>query len=292
MNEQIEFDLDKSSLVVQSNHLAMANYDMTMLEQKVFLIILSTIKKDTTCIQPISVRIIDLANILDVSTQLLYRDIKKVCRSIVGKIVEIQKEDGSWDIFNIVKKASYKSKLGLVTFTIHEDAEPYLLQLKKLFLTFKIENILHMDCKYAIRLYQQAKSNLYRKQYIMSLEDFKAKLKLTQKSYNTYSNIKLKILTPSIKEINQKTDIKISVEEIKLGRKVHSLRFKVEKVENNHLFASKQTNSKTYSSKKTKAKTNKFNNFPPRNYDYDKLENALLYGLEGDEQEFMNDVTK
>ena len=36
MNEQIEFDLDKSSLVVQSNHLAMANYDMTMLEQKVF----------------------------------------------------------------------------------------------------------------------------------------------------------------------------------------------------------------------------------------------------------------
>ena len=117
----------------------------------------------------------------------------------------------------------------------------------------------------------------------MSLEDFKAKLKLTQKSYNTYSNIKVKVITPSIKEINQKTDIRIIVEEIKLGRKVHSLRFKVEGVSKTKSYSKKIENGcNNFKPKGVYYNENKlkgFNNFEGRKYtkeDYQRIEDLLL----------------
>ena len=56
-------------------------------------------------------------------------------------------------------------------------------------------------------------------------------------------NIKAKILTPAIKEINEKTDINLIVEEIKVGKKVGVLKFKTSNKEN-------QTKSNSYQKQK------------------------------------------
>ena len=45
MEEQLKLDLDTDFIIVQNNSLIMAIYDMTTMEQKLFLIMLSTIKK-------------------------------------------------------------------------------------------------------------------------------------------------------------------------------------------------------------------------------------------------------
>lgn len=82
-----------------------------------------------------------------------------------------------------------------------------------MFTTFRLENALNMDGKYAIRVYQQAKSNIYKGEYIIKIDEFKKQLKLTQKSYKEYSNIKvgrkvedLKFIT-SNKNNKQKSNI-------------------------------------------------------------------------------------
>ena len=133
---------------------------MTTMEQKLFLIMLSTIKKDDSTVKATSFRVVDITDIMQITPQVLYRDLKKICKSIMGKVVEIKKPNGDWDMFNIISKAEYKNKKVLITLTINKQAEPYLFQLKELFTTFKLENALNMDGKYAIRVYQQAKSNI------------------------------------------------------------------------------------------------------------------------------------
>ena len=97
------------------------------------------------------------------------------------------------------------------------------------------------------------------------------KLKLTQKSYKEYSNIKTKVIQPAIKEINEKTDINSTVEEIKVGRKVEALKFKTSNKQ--------KVRVKNKNTKQAKSKGNGFNNFSGRNYtkeEYDNIENKLL----------------
>lgn len=227
--EQMMFDLSPDATVYQSNSLAMANYDMTTLEQKLFLILVSTITKDDDCFKESVFRVVDLADLMGVSTQMLYRDLKKICKSLITKVVEVKSDNGDWAVFNIISSAKYIGNSGTISLKINSEAKPYLIQLKKLFFTFQLDHILNMDGKYAIRIYQQAKSNLFKgNSYVIELDEFKKQLKLTQKSYTQFSNINLKVLTPSIKEINEKTDINISVEPLKIGKKVHSLKFNVE----------------------------------------------------------------
>ena len=272
--EQLKFDLDTDYFVIQNNSLVMGNYDMSTMEQKLFLIMLSTIKKDDTVITPTTFRVVDLADIMQISSQVLYRDLKKICKSIMGKVIEIKKPDNGWDMFNIISDAEYRNKQGTLTLTINAKAKPYLLQLKELFTSFRLKNALIMDGKYAIRVYQQAKSNIYKGEYIINMDDFKKQLKLTQKSYEEYGNIKAKVLLPAVKEINEKTDINLSVEEIKVGRKVGALKFKTSnKQDQQKVIVNKKRNSPT------KSKVTGFHNFEGRNYtdeEYEKMQNKLL----------------
>lgn len=269
--EQLSLLLDNDFMIVQHNNLVMANYNMTTLEQKLFLILLSTIKKGDKEITKRVFRITDLAKLMNISYHSLYKDLKRTCKTLMTKMIEIQNVNGDWEIINIIPTSKYHKSQGTISLKINEDAYPYLLELKKMFTYFKLENILHLDSKYAIRIYQQAKSNLNRKTYIISLNDFKRSLCLTQKAYNTFGNINLKVLNPAIKEINKKTDIKISIEQIKVGRKVESLKFNVYPNEEVHALFIKNDKD-----------------IIAHEYDYDKLEEGLLGYSEVD----MKDIIK
>lgn len=272
---QLALDLDDQFIVVQDNSLVMGNYDMTAIEQKLLLILLSTIKKDDEELKTISFRVRDLADLMGITPYSLYRDLKKICKSIVGKMVELQNKQGDWIVFNIISYAKYRQSKGVVELKLNNDAKPYVLKLKELFTAFKLEQVLNLESKYAIRIYQITKSNIYKKTFVLELETLKKQLKLTQKSYSLYGNIKKKVIEPALAEINEKTDISLSYEEIKIGRKVEMLKFKVSQKKNNPVKIKPITksNNKVLGSN---FKESSFNNFEPRQYDYDKLEKKLL----------------
>ena len=248
VNEQIKFDLDtKQSLVVQSNSFAMARYDMSTLEQKMFLILLSTISKSDDCFKQTTFRVIDIAKIMDIHPNVLYRDLKKICKNLLSKVYEVSNSNGDWELINIIGYAKYEGKYGIVTFKLNEQAKPYLLQLKEYFFGFKLDNVLLLDGKYSIRLYQQAKSHLNLKSYTIYVDEFINELRLTQKSYSKYGNIKAKIIEPSLKEINSKTDINVSYEDIKLGKKVIAIKFYVKsKIHNQQKVIVKKSNKNSF----------------------------------------------
>ena len=211
-------NLDEDNLVYQSNNLINANYDMTALEQKILLINISIINKKDTDFGLNVFRIKDLADLLQCSPELLYRDLPKLSKKIISKVVEVyNSEKDELEQFNIIHYAKYKNKKGIVEFEINPRAKPYLLQLESFFSSFELKNALRLVGKYSIRLYQITKASLYKREMYIPLEEFKNTLKLTQKSYDRFNNITNKILIPSTEEINQKTDMELSYETVLSG---------------------------------------------------------------------------
>lgn len=273
ISEQMSMNLDRNNLVVQSNMLIYGNYDMTAMEQKLLLILISTIKKTDKNINVIEFQVKDLAEILEVTPELLYRDLQNICTNIMKKIVEVKQENGNWELFNIISFASYKKKEGKIILEINKKAEPYLLQLKDLFTSFRLSNALDLSGKYAVRIYQLTKGCLFKGSLIYDVEDFKKTLKIDKKkTYASFAKISEKILNPAIKEINSKSDIIVSYETIREGRKIKTIKFSVKS----------KTNKKTSLSKNIiNSKKLKFDNFESREmYNdevaMDSLENKLL----------------
>lgn len=273
ISEQMSMNLDRNNLVVQSNMLIYGNYDMTAMEQKLLLILISTIKKTDKNINVIEFQVKDLAEILEVTPELLYRDLQNICTNIMKKIVEVKQENGNWELFNIISFASYKKKEGKIILEINKKAEPYLLQLKDLFTSFRLSNALDLSGKYAVRIYQLTKGCLFKGSLIYDVEDFKKTLKIDKKkTYASFAKISEKILNPAIKEINSKSDIIVSYETIREGRKIKTIKFSVKS----------KTNKKTSLSKNIiNSKKLKFDNFESREmYNdevaMDSLEKKLL----------------
>lgn len=276
-NIQLSFDLDRNNTVVQSNLMIYANYDLSALEQKILLILISTIKKNDKELNILEFLVKDLADILQVSPELLYRDLPKLCKNIMSKIIEIKQPNGNWLMFNIINFAQYKSKEGRIILGINKKAEPYLLELKELFTSFKLDNALDLSGKYAIRLYQLTKGCLFKGKLTYDLNDFKKVLKIDKKkTYSTFSKINEKILTPALEEINLKSDIEVSYTTKRVGRKIQYINFSIKEKK---IKVAKR--SKCKSKYVEQQKILSFNDFEQRQYSDDYLNNLAdeLSGL-------------
>jgi plasmid replication initiation protein len=101
------------------------------------------------------------------------------------------------------------------------------------------------------------------------IEEFKKILKLDKRSYDRFANITVKVIRPSLLEINTKTDLNVEYELVMSGRKAVGLKFFIE-----------QKTIKKYTVHKQDGKTNKnqlkFTDYEQRTYDYDELERKLL----------------
>ena len=275
---QLQIDLTENTKVTMRNDFASGKYDLSALEQKLVLINIASIKFEDEHFNANTFRVIDMARLLNVTPEMLYRDLKRACDSLTNKKIYIQKEDGSWEFLVLVPTAKYIAKTGTVLMRLNEDAKPYLLQLKDMFTSFELSNILNLKSKYSIRIYQLMKSHSYRKELIITLDDLKYRLSLDdkkQKSYRLFSNVSERVLKPAMREVNDKTDITIDYETIKQGRKIYALRFKIKDKQKVIINSKGISNGRKQQSKQYHKKDNSFFNFQEREYDYDYLEKVL-----------------
>jgi hypothetical protein len=92
----------------------------------------------------------------------------------------------------------------------------------------KIENYTRLSSLYAIRLYQVVRQYMEVGSGVITLDDLRIALGVEKlKSYYKYSTLKRKILEPSKKEINDKTDLTIIYSEITEEKKVIAVKFTI-----------------------------------------------------------------
>lgn len=147
------------------------------------------------------------------------------------KVIQVEDEN-KWRAYHIIRNPVIERGKGTIEIKFDEELFPLLVETRKRFLQYRIENILLLDSKYAIRLYEILKNSYnfktrYSKQKeateTLDLSYLRERL-FVPKSYK-YGDIKRKILLVSKEQINKNTDISFEFEEIKEGRKVVKIEF-------------------------------------------------------------------
>jgi len=244
-------------VIKKSNDFVEANYNLTLWEMRIIIRMLSMIKRADDDFQDYHIDVNDFREYFGIQNDgSIYQRIKKASKGLMSKIIVIKTKlpNGQIEetempmVVSVTKNLSDSSYLRL---SFHPKMKPYLLQLKNKFLVYEAKNVLSLPSSYAIRMYEMTKQYApIGKRHIL-VDDLKKMLGVEDK-YKQYTHLKQRILEPSVKSINEHTDIKVSYKERKRGRKVHQLEFVVN--HKNPITKKEETSEMTYTEKLTKAK--------------------------------------
>ncbi|CKF63558.1 Replication initiator protein [Streptococcus pneumoniae] len=152
-----------------------------------------------------------------------YTELSKITKELLSKVIEIRAGEEliqvSW-----LSSAIYNRNKGTIDMRFDPLLKPFLLELSSKFTSYRLANVVKLKSTYAIRIYELLKQYEDLKERTISLENLRYYLDAMD-VYPNYANFKQRVLKPSQKELNQKTDISFEFEEIKLGRKVQKIRF-------------------------------------------------------------------
>lgn len=214
--------MGKNELVIKHNNLVEARYDLNPVEQKIILYAVTKIDTNKDKFSIIQIEAVELAKLMQSKTG-RYKEFREVANDLMDRKVYL-KDRPNLDV-RWLASSEYIGN-GIIELEFSEKLIPYLLQLKKKFTRYQLGNILMLENKHSIRMYE------FMKQYEkigtreFELKDFKNILMLDGQ-YERIYDFERFVLKPSIGEINRHTDINVKYEKVKKGRKVIGLFFTI-----------------------------------------------------------------
>lgn len=237
---------ESSQFVVKSNDFVRhGRFRLTLAQQKMILYIVSKIKPSDSNFQVYTFNITDFCKMCQLNRigGKQYDILKASLKELHDKSVYIQIDDDTETLVCWIKKPTFHKNSGTVDIQLDEDLKPYLLDLKASYTKYELVNILRMKYRYSPRLYELLKSYHYDKTETREQEftveelvkqlyldentrDSKNKSKTDKDStYTEYKYLNRDILKPSIREINEQTDIHVEYKPVRCGHKATSILF-------------------------------------------------------------------
>jgi plasmid replication initiation protein len=215
-----------SLIVTQANELVESRYNLTLGEQRLIFTMIARIQPDDEDFKPYRISLNELAEFLGIDKNHIYSDCKKITKKLLGKVVEIQ-ETGRLLQTHWVSSADYVDGTGMVNLTFDPLLKPYLLQLKGNFTSSKLEMLLSFKSQYTMRMYTLLKQYERLNGREVELHLLREILGIGKEQYKLYTDFKRNILESTQKELKAKADLTFEFDEIKHGRRVGAIRFKI-----------------------------------------------------------------
>jgi len=219
--------LECNNLVVKHNKLVEAQGRMTALEQKFVLGVVSQITSQDEDFKDYEITIDEMVNVFGIDKKNVYRVVDETAISIMNRPISI-KEGRSTLHTRMFSSAKYIEGESVIRFRFDPNLKPYLLQLSENFTKYELENIVNIKSSHAIRIYELLKQYQSIGERKFDVDELKACLGV-ENSYKAFKDFEKRVLKVAEIEINKNTDLKISYEKIKRGRKIGRINFKIER---------------------------------------------------------------
>jgi plasmid replication initiation protein len=222
-------NLSRKSLVVKGNPLIEARFDeLSSVEYKIIIAALSKIKPSDTILDFISFETKEFCDLLKIQKRGMYKHLKESCNKLIKRTITIEKTQNNWEKFSWLFSIKYES--GTIRLKFHPYLEPYLLYCKenRIYTKYLLENVIDMDRKYSIRIYELTKQYEKIGYRIFTVNELKQLIGIPLEKYPKFTFLRKRVLEPSREEVNGLTDINIDFEEIKEGRKINKVKYLIQ----------------------------------------------------------------
>jgi hypothetical protein len=216
-------EANPQNLVTKANMLIEANYKLGVVEQKIILCLASNINPSDSDFKTYTLAIQDFNKMLGLKGTPKYTELRQITKDLMQKVFELRLNNKVIQVAWL-SYVAYNEMEGTIDIRFDPFLRPYLLQLKKEFTSYKLENVVKLKSSYAIRIYELLKQYEKIKERTFLLENLR-KLLGAEDVYPAYGNFKQRVLVPAQKELQKKTDISFSIEEVKVGRRVEKVKF-------------------------------------------------------------------
>ncbi len=239
MEESKKLDLRKSRKVNMDNRLIIARYsrELSLLGQKLIRIAIASIDsvedRDFILFETTTK---DLRRFLGIPMDNIYRDIKNAAPRILETKIAIQEigtKEGDYEYWNLFSKFIYKD--GHITIKFSPDVKNLLLQLKSQFTSIKLENLLFLNHKYSIRVYELVCLKLHgskvyadkHKEIEISVAELR-RVTGTEDTYRQINHLLKRVIEPAVEDIETYAALHLDIQTGKrYGREIISYRIDV-----------------------------------------------------------------
>ena len=226
----------KNNLVVSSNDLVHAKYDLSLWQKRVFVYAISLIKKDSAGFEPIRMNISDIIKFYNGSDGAkTYNTIIEAPKSL-DKTLEIPYISKEGNLrYGFVKllqdytiPADNQGDNQYIELCFNNSLKPHLLELKEKFLKYDIKNVIDLQSTYSFRLFEILKSYEYKKEVEFDIEYLRDILE-AKNIYKSYKDFKKRIIDKAQEDLIKYCDIGFHYKEKKgsKGKKIESLVFSI-----------------------------------------------------------------
>jgi plasmid replication initiation protein len=214
-------ELMKSKLFI-SNEAINAAYDYTALEINVMMHILATAARESYLQKNLTLRL-TYAQLLYDAEGSAYNELRQAFKGLLKKPYEVfYKETNQYFISNLITAVTINKNSGLILVDLHPKMYTIITEIKRNYTSFETRAVLGLKSKYAKRLYLLAAQFKNTGVRYVNLDELKKQLALSDK-YPKINDFKKRVLEPAIKEINAVTDLSVSYELSKAGRKFEDI---------------------------------------------------------------------
>lgn len=221
----------KNEWVVKSNRLIEARMKFTANEYKIITYLAGKIEKNDREFRTFDIEIKELNKYCfgGISGTKTYNYIKhKYSETLSKKDIKIKGNNGLsiYNWFTVIDT----NKRGIFSICFSPELKDFLLEdaanyEKGGYTKYKLSNIIDFKNFYSMRIYELLKQYEKLGKRTISVEKLRYILGLEEKHYKIYRDFRKWVIMPSIDVINQKTDIKVTFEEVKSGRKTEEIAF-------------------------------------------------------------------
>ena len=222
----------KNGLVVKDNALINASYNLEVTEQRLMLLAIINARETgdgITADSKLKIHASDYIKHFDVDKKTAYEALKNAVDNLFNRQFSFREVRKGTDFIvksRWVSRIAYATNEATLEITFAPDVVPLILRLEEHFTSYQLKQVTQLTSKYAIRLYEMliAWREVGKTPQIELLE-FRHKIGVEDTEYKDMHNFKKRVLEPSIKQINEHTDITVTYEQHKKGRSISGFSF-------------------------------------------------------------------
>jgi len=222
-------------IVVQHNALVNARFDLSTVEMRLFMAMLSRIGRDDSEFREMC---IPLTEIVALSgrrpSSKDYQQVASMCDQLVSRILHIERPTlaqrkerrnaaPDFDKIPLMAYAKYRGEEGALRVRFNDEVMPYLLQLHRNFTKAQVVQLLKLKSPHSYRIYWLLKEYSTFGNRVMGVEELKSLLNLDGQ-YKQFPLFRLRVLDRAQTELSQ-TDLPFDYELIRQGKSVSHIRF-------------------------------------------------------------------